>query len=69
MTSRTRMKRKEVDDVLGGDEMWKHADATDGAPLPHRSVQCSCRPQRVVINATIEEHIFISCRLGLQTNR
>ena len=34
MTSRTRMKRKEVDDVLGGDEMWKHADATDGASLP-----------------------------------
>ena len=24
------MKRKEVDDVLGGDEMWKHADSTDG---------------------------------------
>ena len=23
------MKRKEVDDVLGGDEMWKHADSTD----------------------------------------
>jgi len=30
MTSRTRMRRKEVDDVLGGDEMWKHADSTDG---------------------------------------
>ncbi|EMD40237.1 hypothetical protein CERSUDRAFT_46075 [Gelatoporia subvermispora B] len=28
MTSRTKLKRKEVDDVLGGDEMWKHADAT-----------------------------------------
>ncbi|KAH7924535.1 hypothetical protein BV22DRAFT_1112764 [Leucogyrophana mollusca] len=28
MTSRTKMKRKEVDDVLGGDEMWKHADST-----------------------------------------
>ncbi|KAI6098190.1 hypothetical protein F5141DRAFT_441915 [Pisolithus sp. B1] len=31
MTSRTRMKRKEVDDVLGGDEMWKHADSTDAS--------------------------------------
>jgi hypothetical protein len=30
MTSRTRLKRKEVDDVLGGDEMWKHADSTAG---------------------------------------
>ncbi|KIM81039.1 hypothetical protein PILCRDRAFT_821877 [Piloderma croceum F 1598] len=28
MTSRTRLKRKEVDDVLGGEEMWKHADST-----------------------------------------
>jgi len=26
----TRLKRKEVDDVLGGDEMWKHADSTAG---------------------------------------
>lgn len=30
MTSRTRLKRKEVDDVLGGEEMWKHADSTSG---------------------------------------
>jgi hypothetical protein len=30
MTSRTKLKCKEVDDVLGGDEMWKHADATAG---------------------------------------
>jgi len=30
MTSRTRLKRKEVDDVLGGDEMWAHADQTQG---------------------------------------
>ena len=30
MTSRTRLKRKEVDDVLGGDDMWKHADSTAG---------------------------------------
>jgi DNA-directed RNA polymerase III subunit RPC11 len=31
MTSRTRLNRKQVDDVLGGDEMWKHADSTTGA--------------------------------------
>ena len=25
-----RLKRKQVDDVLGGDEMWAHADRTQG---------------------------------------
>ena len=30
MTSRTKLKRKQVDDVLGGDEMWAHADRTQG---------------------------------------
>ncbi|KAF5325784.1 hypothetical protein D9611_000912 [Ephemerocybe angulata] len=35
MTSRTRLKRKEIGDVLGGDEMWKHADQTT------RCVQCA----------------------------
>jgi DNA-directed RNA polymerase III subunit RPC11 len=27
MTSRTRLARKQADDVLGGEEMWKHADS------------------------------------------
>jgi len=27
MTSRTRLERKQADDVLGGEEMWKHADS------------------------------------------
>ena len=30
MTSRTKLKRKEVDDVLGGEDQWKHADSTNG---------------------------------------
>ena len=30
MTSRTRLERKQVDDVLGGEEMWKHADSIAG---------------------------------------
>jgi DNA-directed RNA polymerase III subunit RPC11 len=30
MTERTRMERKKVDDVLGGEEMWRDADATTG---------------------------------------
>ncbi|KIJ44090.1 hypothetical protein M422DRAFT_228725 [Sphaerobolus stellatus SS14] len=29
MTSRTRLKRKQVDDVLGGEETWRDADQTD----------------------------------------
>lgn len=33
MTSRTRLERKQVDDVLGGEEMWKHADSTAGKAL------------------------------------
>ena len=28
------MTRKQVDDVLGGDEAWKHADSTTGMPRP-----------------------------------
>lgn len=30
MTSRTRLNRKQIDDVLGGDEAWIHADKTQG---------------------------------------
>jgi hypothetical protein len=30
MTSRIHMKRKDVDDVLGGEDHWKHADSTAG---------------------------------------
>lgn len=28
------MKRKEVDDVLGGDQTWKDADSTTSKPFP-----------------------------------
>ena len=44
MTSRTRLKRKEVDDVLGGDDMWKHADSTAGTLLgiPAESYPKAC---------------------------
>ncbi|KAF7328818.1 DNA-directed RNA polymerase subunit [Mycena venus] len=31
MTSRTKLVRKAVDDVLGGDEAWKHADSTQAS--------------------------------------
>jgi DNA-directed RNA polymerase III subunit RPC11 len=33
MTARTHMKRKDVDDVLGGEDQWKHADSTPGQLL------------------------------------
>lgn len=33
MTSRSRMKRKAVDDVLGGEETWRDADSTAGERL------------------------------------
>ena len=38
MTSRTKLKRKEIDDVLGGDEMWAHADKTMGEEFVSESM-------------------------------
>ena len=41
MTSRTRLERKQVDDVLGGEEMWKHADSIAGKnPILPRLLVC-----------------------------
>ncbi|KAI0030531.1 hypothetical protein K488DRAFT_54045 [Vararia minispora EC-137] len=34
MTSRTRLQRKAVDDVLGGEDAWKNADSTNAFPCP-----------------------------------
>lgn len=37
MTTRLHLKRKEVDDVMGGEDSWKNVDSTDGElqnPLP-----------------------------------
>ena len=30
MTSRTSLPRKEVDDIMGGDEAWKNVDSVEG---------------------------------------
>lgn len=30
MTLRIHMKRKDIDDVLGGEDQWKHADSIMG---------------------------------------
>ena len=35
MTTRQHLKRKEVDDVMGGEESWKNVDSTDGTLRPH----------------------------------
>ena len=43
MTSRTRLERKQVDDVLGGEEMWKHADSIAGEHLPGSFLLRACR--------------------------
>lgn len=29
MTTRTRFKRKQVDDIMGGEDAWKNVDSTD----------------------------------------
>jgi len=31
---RTHLKRKEVDDVLGGKDSWANVDVVDGKPMP-----------------------------------
>ncbi|CEH19145.1 dna-directed rna polymerase iii subunit rpc10 [Ceraceosorus bombacis] len=33
MTTRVRLRRKQVDDIMGGEDAWKNVDATD-APCP-----------------------------------
>ena len=38
MTSRTKLTRKQVDDVLGGEDAWKHADSTTGMHLGTNSL-------------------------------
>jgi len=48
MTSRTRLKRKEVDDVLGGEETWRDADQTD-------SECCPSVPERVAHPSSPEQ--------------
>jgi DNA-directed RNA polymerase III subunit RPC11 len=30
MTTRITLRRKQVDDIMGGDEAWKNVDSTDG---------------------------------------
>jgi hypothetical protein len=63
ITTRTRLQRKEVDDVLGGDAMWKDVDQTDGG-CSHRlrGICTDCEGQWLVPSATTDEHTLCSCR-------
>ncbi|KAG6850632.1 hypothetical protein H0H93_010824 [Arthromyces matolae] len=57
MTSRTKLKRKEIDDVLGGDEMWAHADKTMGTFLLFLSNPCGVTNVRDLSNQPDEDFI------------
>lgn len=68
MTSRTKLKRKQVDDVLGGDEMWKHAPSTGGDLSSNRCrvaiLMIDNKPR--VINVTMIEHTICSYKSDQQ---
>ena len=70
MTARTRLKRKEVDDVLGGDDMWKHADSTAGQPcspaLSGGDTEGPVSLQRRVRSATTDELTSTCSKFGLR---
>jgi DNA-directed RNA polymerase subunit M/transcription elongation factor TFIIS len=71
LTSRTRLERKQIDDVLGGAETWAHADQTQGLPsvLHGFSVANRCElPQRHAPTVMPAKLIFINYRLGLPMN-
>lgn len=60
MTSRTKMKRKQVDDVLGGEEMWKHADSTAGTythPAAPPALRCAVSDPRGLLLATTRSDV------------
>jgi hypothetical protein len=73
MTARTHMKRKDVDDVLGGEDQWKHADSTPGQLLRlFELYTCgfsSCSPmQHNATNASTTVLTSTSCRFDLPMN-
>jgi hypothetical protein len=68
------MTRKQVDDVLGGDEAWKHADSTTGTPRPRQTVSITtladkAPKKRRAPNVTMIALTSTSCRLDPLTNR
>lgn len=71
MTSRTRLERKQVDDVLGGEETWKDADQTESTPPSSSEIVCVGFANLVknnAIDAIQIEPIIVSCRSVLLTS-
>ena len=72
MTSRTRLERKQIDDVLGGAETWAHADHTQGMAsvfLQEFSVANRCESQqRHAPTVMPAKPISINYRLDLPMN-
>jgi hypothetical protein len=71
MTSRTKLVRKAVDDVLGGEETWKHADSTMGR-LPFffsENNHLHINFQRLATSVTTTKRISISYRFGQRMSR
>ncbi|KAG9014112.1 RNA polymerase III C11 subunit [Tulasnella sp. JGI-2019a] len=69
MVSRTKLQRKAVDDVLGGDAMWADADKTKGLSWPHRTLLLtltlpSSGSQWRVPNAKTTGHTLCNSRSG-----
>lgn len=65
------MKRKEVDDVLGGDQAWQDADSTTSEGSLYCRSYCFCsNPMKLLVqNATTSVHTSISCKYGLLMSR
>jgi hypothetical protein len=67
------MKRKDVDDVLGGEDHWKHADSTAGLLfLLHISFETEHVPrmyQPNAISASTAARISTSCKFAPQTSQ
>ena len=66
--------QKTLDDVLGGDDMWKHADSTAGPYISlHETFGRLCEQimgfiQLRVQNVITAEHTFICCKFDPPTN-
>ena len=70
MTARTRLKRKEVDDVLGGEEMWKDADQTESMHcVLYNIVQYMTRLQSNATSAIQTARTINSFRFVQQMNQ
>lgn len=66
VTSRMYLQRKQVDDVMGGEDSWKNVDSTEGMKALHVSI---LHGQLLVPSVRMIAPILCSCRSGLRTSR